>query len=240
VNQNVASYDPWAVASNPPVTQFDNNFWGQVQLNVWAAALVKGTGKVPYDPNVHDHPVAAIDLAILPLAEMDVKNTRITERNLIAESKAWREIVWESLRKLSVTDLRSIQGKYAHVEAVDTGEIYEKNGETKHKTEFKFLALFDTEAACLADYLAYKGGKPANGGNGNNGSTPPPPANNEKNTALQFLTVIVKNACKGQTDVNLVRQQTSVNIAQYPLVSKHFTVDSPEVAELIMKHLAPF
>lgn len=237
MNQSTVAYDPWAVASNPPVIQFDNNFWGQVQLNVWACALVKGVGKEPYDPNKHDHPVTAIDLAILTLPEMDVKNTRITERNLIAESKAWREITWESLRKLGITDLRSIQGKFAHVETVDTGETYEKNGETKHKTEFKFIALFDTEAACQADYLVYKGGKP---GNGTNSSTPPPPMNDEKNTVMQFLQVIVKNACKGQTDLNLVKNQIGVNIAQYPLVNKHFTVDSPEVAELIMKHLAPF
>lgn len=75
-------------------------------------------------------------------------------------------------------------------------------------------------------------------GNGNGGHVPvqpqAAPANNtERETALKFLRVIVENAARGQSDLTVVRNTVAAQIATMPLVSKYFTVDSPETMNLI-------
>lgn len=235
VNQ---SYDPWDAASNP--TMPTSEFWGQVNINVWACALVKGEGKVPFDPNVHKSRNTAIDLNIIPLPEQNVGNLKACERHLIAESRNWAGITWASLKALGVNSVKEIQDKWAHVVAEPTGEQYEKDGKTYDKTEFKFLALWNTEQECKADYL----GKPVEAqtsstGGSNGGQTAGSNGNSERATAEKFLSVIVKNGCAGKATVEEARAAIAKLIAQYPLVSKYFTADSAEVVSLMMAAFMP-
>jgi hypothetical protein len=229
------TYDPWAAASDPKVGGGASDFWGQVSVNVWPCALVKGVGKEPFDPLKHKIRNTAIDLVINPIIDQPVTNARACERHLIAESKDWAAITWASLKELGINGLREISGKWAHVTTRETGQTYEKDGQTRSKTEFWFVSLFNTEAECVADSQAANGGSApaavqppaAMSGNGN-GSNP------EKATAEKFLKVVVENACRGAISLEDARANVAAKIAQMPMLAKHFTVDSPEVINLMM------
>lgn len=229
--------DAWDRASNP-VSSFENVFWGELKIDAWLCALVKGQGKVPFDPAVHQRPATALEIEIVPLAEMNIANVKATQRSIIAESDEWRTISWESLKALGVANLREVVSKWVKAEAVPTGDKYESKGKVYDRTTFKFLTLFNDETACRADYLTEnpvtsiptQQAAPTPAGNGN-GSNP------EAAAAWQFAKVIVSNTMKGAIGKPLDEAMTAVGVAlsQYPGVSKYYTVQSPEVMELMMK-----
>ena len=79
------SYDPWDDAGSaeaPP-----SFFYGQIAMDVWPCVLVKGQGKVPFDPQAHsaDQRRTAIKLSISPLADQRAQFT-IT-RSIIERAK---------------------------------------------------------------------------------------------------------------------------------------------------------
>jgi hypothetical protein len=241
-NQQVL--DPWARASDPQ-TGFTNEYWGQLKVDAWLCALVKGTGKVPFDPAVHDRPATALDMDIVTLPEMRITNSKITERKMIAESDEWASYGWASLKALGIQNLREAADKWVKVETVQiinktTGlpETYEKNGQTKEKSTYKFLAIFADESACRADYLAHNPtatqaptqAAPAPAPTNGNGGDP------AKSAAAAFMKVIVTNIMKASVGKPLDEAMNEVAkaLAQYPRVGKYFSVQSPEVVELMM------
>jgi hypothetical protein len=241
--------DPFDSLDNPQIRLPE--FWGNVQIDTFYATLQKGVGKVPFDPQKDspDKRVTAIDISILPISEQNIQYP--VQRNMIAESKEWAGIVLPSIKALGLS-ARDLNGKWVHVKAKSTGGTYtNKQGELKEKTTLEFVRLFASEAECKADYLAAAAGGP-------NHQAPPPadtqqaaapvtvaPANGngndkEKATAMQFLKVVVKNACMGQKDLKVIQDTISLNVANMPLINKFYTVDSPETIELIMASMAPF
>lgn len=239
MNETYKAYDPWAAASNP--TFGNSGFWGQLKVEAWTCTLVKGQGKVPFNPQVHDKPATAIDLVILPLAEQNITNANATERHMIAESQPWANITWKSLKALGVNSLSEVRDRWCHVVCVPDGTTYEKNGQIKEGTMFKFVSLFDTENACREDYLKTNGNgqthAPVNNSTPPTNGKPAAAAPDKKATALQFLKVIVANACKGQNDMNTVTQTIAQNIALYPMVNEFFTADSIETTQLVLENL---
>lgn len=228
--------DAWDRASNP--TTFGNEYWGQFRVDAWLCALVKGKGKVPYDPALHDRSATALDMDIVALPEMNITNDKILARNIIAESDEWRQFGWASLKALGIANLRDAANRWIKAELVPTGETYEKDGKTRERTTFKFVTLFPDEAACRADYQATNGApvaqaapaptaQPTNG----NGDGP------EKTAAFQFAKVIVGNTMRGMVGHPLDEAMNEVGkaLAQYPGVSKYFSVQSPEVMQLMME-----
>lgn len=227
--------DPLEAAQNAQLRPAE--FWGEVSLATWFAVLVKGTGKVAFDPQQHaiEKRVTAIDINIYCLPEQNF-NKPIT-RGVIAESREWAGTILPSIKALGVT-LKDLSGKFAHVVAVPTGGKYTNNaGEQKDQTTLKFVAVFNTEAECRAAYLA-AGGKDRRGGAATSDVeqvTEAAPANGavanpEKETAKAFLPALAKQA-KG--DVTRMGQL----IAQMPLINKFFTVNSPEVQEAMVASL---
>lgn len=223
---NTQAVDPWATAENPP--ERTNEYYGQVQIDTYFATLQKGVGKVPFDPAQHDASkrVTAIDILIIPLAEHNAQFE--IKRSMIAESGEWGKTVLPSIKALGISP-RELNGKYVHVQIAPTGETYTNaQGEVKNKTSFKFLALYQGEAECRA---AYNGNAPANG----NGAASSDPA---RETALKFLAVVVENAVRGQSDLNVIRATIAANIANMPMINKFFTVDSVETIDLINKGMS--
>ena len=90
-----------------PVVTPNFELWGQVSIAVWAAALVKGQGKVPYDPKVHDRMVYAIDISVVPIT---LQNSRIAERSILQTSKEWK-LIQESIKACGIQP-SEIDGKY--------------------------------------------------------------------------------------------------------------------------------
>jgi hypothetical protein len=217
--------DPWNDATN--AGERSGVFYGRIDANAQHVVLQKGTGKAPFNPNVHSHDDRRTELFISlnPLDEMNL--TKAIERNVIAESREWSGIVWASLRTLGLTNARELHGKYAKCELVKTGRTWQKNGETVEGTTFKFLALYKSREECAAAFRADRGGSQPAADEDVPFDTAPAPANNhERETALKFLEPIVK-ASNGDRNV------LSITIAGMPLLAKFFTVDSPEVQALM-------
>lgn len=241
VTAEADGFDPFDSASNPTLPAFE--LWGMVEINAWACALVKGQGKVPFNAQDPNHKrFTAIDVFIQPLPELNITNTKTCEGHMLGESKEWASITLASIKALGIDNVREINGKYARVTKVPNGRTYtNKDGETKDELTFKFVTLFEDEKKCRAAYFA-------SNGNGHATSTPTPTYNEitapvvdaaeqERLTALPFLNVIVPNASKGKKTLDEAKPAVAALIAQYPIVSKHFTVDSPEVFDLMMKNI---
>lgn len=225
--------DPFEAADNPQIKPTE--YFGKLEVDAWFCALIKGQGKVPFDPALHpaDQRRTAIDLHVITLAAHGL-NYPMT-RGVIAESAEWAKTVWPSLQAAGVASLKELKGadRWCKVTTIGTGRIYQSNGATKEATTFKFLATYASEAECQAAYNASRGedwldeappAQPANGA---------PAVDRERETALAFAKILAKQS---RSVVELGQR-----LAEYPLVSKHFTIDSPEIEALIMAgELAPF
>jgi len=228
-------FDPFASASDPTVQTYD--LFGQIEINAWAGALVKGQGRIPFDPTNPNHKrLTMIDVFVQPLAEIDVKYSKTLECHWVAEFPEWAKITLPSIKALGIDNVREINGKWARVARVPNGKQYEKKdaqgnptGEMRDETTFKFVAFYTDEDACRAAYVA-AGGQV--GANGNGNSAPVTAEDTEKQTALAFLRVIVQNAARGKKP-NEANRAVLTALAQYPTVSKYFNIDSTETQNLI-------
>lgn len=224
-----SEYDPFdAAMTAEPLKLGPKTVFGEMEIDTWPCILVKGTGKVQFDPMQHDTDQrrTAIDLRLIP-----TKGEFNYERNLIAESNEWAKIVLPSLKALG-TDLRSLNGRFVEALLVPTGQTYEdKNtGEKKDRTTFKFIRVFGEMDECFAaadEFFASR-----RGGNGSSQAAPAPaPASTEpatlmeKDTALKFLQPLW-SACKGD------RARFLQQLAGNSLLNKHFNETSPEVTAL--------
>lgn len=232
--QQVATSDPWDSAENPQLASPE--YWGLCSIDMYYCILEKGTGKVRFDTNKHklDARRTAIDIVVTPLPAMNSQFN--AARSMVAESKEWAGMVLPSIRALGL-QARELLGRYVHIRFKPTGKTYtNKNGEVKDNTTLEFVKVFPDEAACLADFMASKGEAPSNT---QYSTTPAGDApDKQRETAFQFLKVIIENAVKGQTDLTVIRASVAANIAVMPLVNKYFTVDSPETNQLIAEKLS--
>lgn len=225
--------DPFDSADSATIEP--RTYYGQVDVDAWFCALVKGQGKVPYDSAVHERRSTAVKLTVAPIPDM--KLTFALEREMIAESREWAAIVLPSIKALGLASVRDLDGKWVAMTQVPTGRKYRnRNGEEKDATTFKFLSLYDSEAACIAAFNGARNGTPPadalpedempfmGDGNGHNGQ--PAPDSPERQTALAFLKVLVQQ--HGADTAAL-----GAAIASMPMIAKHFTIDSPETQALL-------
>lgn len=138
----MSEQNPLDVANE--ATLAPQTYFGQILLDAWFCALVKGVGKVPYDPQQHDKRFTAIKLTLAPFAGS--KATYSIEREYVAEFKEWAGTVLPSIHSVGLTPT-GINKRWVRVEMVKTG-TYQKNGETKDLTSPKIIAVFDSEEAC--------------------------------------------------------------------------------------------
>jgi hypothetical protein len=227
--------DPMDAASNAKLAPRD--VFGELVVDAWFCVLQKGVGAVPFDINQHnkDDRRTRIDIHIYPLADMKLKFT--IERNLIAESRDWAGGTWPTLKTLGVKTLKEVNHKWVRVQQVPSGRTYRNaKGDEKEATMLKFLALYDTEQACREAYLSARpttapepGIEDADThpvGAPNTAPAQPPSDDKERKTAFEFVKVIVTTN-KGN------RAQIAAQLASMPMVSKFYTIDSPEVALLL-------
>lgn len=233
--------DPFAAASDPDVIVPNYDLFGKIDISASAVGFVKavkdGAGNViekgrkePFNPTVHEKRFTDVSVYIQPLPEIDIKFPKTCEENWIAEFKPWAAITLPSIKAAGFANVREINGKWARIARVPNGKKYiNGQGETKDETTFKFVEFFADEDACRAAYIA-NGGKSADHAN----AVPEAdPSEAERQTAIAFLKVIVPTACNGKTTADEKKAAVTLALANYPTVSKFFTADSPEVAELI-------
>lgn len=239
-------FDAFDAATNAQVRSFD--LFGIVEISAWACHLEKGSGKIPFDPQNPNHKrMTAIDVFIQPLPEIDVKYPKTLECHWLAEYNTWAKITLPSIKEAfqnatgqELGSVRQINGMYARVARVDSldkpypkkdSSTNQPTGEMVTPKTFKFVEFYADEAACRAAYVA-AGGQPMQGGSPAQ-SVDTAPVDNEKQSAMAFLPVIVKNALEGKGLKVTDDWKAAVNTAlgQFPLVAKHFTAESPEVAQ---------
>jgi hypothetical protein len=238
-NEKVQEFDPFNEASNPPERTYD--LFGKVEINAFAGAFQKGVrGGVPYDPAVHKKRHTFIDIYVQPLPEMGtIKNPKSLEFHEVAWSNEWAKITLPSIKALGFENVREINGRFARVAKVPTGNKYEKKdaqgnltGEMADETTFKFVELFADEDACRAAYLLANGDAASSNGNSAHVDTPATPEDAEKSTAFNFLKVIVTNAARGK-DFPQAQEAVAQELPKFPPVAKFFNANSPEVLQLI-------
>jgi hypothetical protein len=236
--------DPWDAADQASEetakSGFSSEIWGQVNIQAWDCALVKGTGKVPFDPSQHKRKSVAIDLFIYPISEMNLEFP--VERHFVDFEPAWYKLTKQSAHDIGIAHVRELQDKFVKVELIETGETYEKNGKTVKKTTPKFLIVFPDQSACVNNYMNSEvdaGGLPWEDPNKAkveepqiNGDSP------EKAVAIKYLKPFVAgaiNQSKTNGSIDLVKLEAILApmLATQTLLNKYFTVNSPEVTELV-------
>lgn len=216
--------DPMDSAFN--ATLAPRSWFGQVDIDTYYCVLEKGVGKVVFDPQVHsaDQRRTSIEITVTPIPDMSRPDP--LSRQMIAESREWVNIVLPSLKALGLSSLRDLKGKWAKVTFVPTGRKWTtQDGEEREATTFKFLAVYDTEAATAAAYAAESNGTAAET---KDEQPEAADSNGDKATAYEFLRVLV-NQHRENPDL------LAATIAGIPVVSKWFTIDSPETQELLKK-----
>ena len=236
--------DPYAVAQE--TAERPPEFYGELNVECWFCALVKGQGKVPFDPAIHDRRSTAIDISVLPLAEHNM--ARPLERSTLDWARDWARITWPSLKALGITSLRDVsKGKWCKFTWQGTGEKYRtrdqdgNEGEERERSTFKFLALYDTEDQCRAAYYADTGkqqpddeevsdipgfepkAQPAQAPANGNGKA--------RETAIQFIKVYAKMK---HFDVEATRQACATQTA----ITNVVDINSPEFVEIIAEAMS--
>ena len=220
---SISQDDPWETAETPPTSP--SKFFGQIQVEVWWCILEKGIGKKPFNPNVHkiSDRRTAIRLTLHPLADYNTQSFDI-RREYISEFGAWPKITLPSIKNAGLSP-RALDGQWACFELVPEGRTYisKNTGETKESTTFKLVAVYPDEQACRTAYYTEYGGiavisSPQ--------ARPQNDMDSEKATAYKFLQLFVKGA---NGDLNVPAQK----IASNKVIGKYFTIDSPEVIELM-------
>ena len=223
--------DPFESASN--ATLAPRTYYGEIQIDTYYCRLVKGEGKVVFDPQAHnrDERRTAIKISLLPLAEQNVQFA--LERDLIAESREWAGIILPSLKALGIGNVREANGKWAAMQQVPSGRKYRNaNGEEKEATTFKFTALFADEAACRAAYMA-SGGRGSSNGNGHDAADTAPaqaPASGNNGQALAnarpFIAVFAK-----QNGFDLDKTRTACRAQA--IITQAIDVDSDAFTQIV-------
>lgn len=227
----MSTHDPFDAATE--AGERSGTWYGKCDVGASFVKLVKGQGKSLWSKQDGiDQRRTEVHIVITPIDAMN--STQLVERKIIAESKDWSGTVWPSLRTLGLKNARDLHGKFAKVEFVKTGRTYTtRNGQTGEETTLKFVALFDSAAQCTAAYVADGGcivheDAPDDAMAIDMGHQDAPAQSDdiERETASLFLPILVKQA-KG--DIRTL----SDALASTPLVSKFFTIASPEVVELL-------
>jgi hypothetical protein len=227
--------DPFDAASE--ATLAPRSYYGQIQIDAYFCVLQKGVGKRHYDPGQHraEDRRTAIDISLLPIAEQNI--TFELRREVIAESREWAGIIWPSLKALGLTNTRDANGKWAKMQQVPSGRTYRtKSGEEREATTFKFLALYDSEDACRAAYLADTG---QDAGGANNGApTAAAPSNGNGSNSSHALDVakpfIIAFAKQHHYDL----EKTKAACANQTIITQAIDLDSPEFAQIVAEAMA--
>jgi hypothetical protein len=231
-----ASSDPYESANDATVRPRD--YYGQLAIDAWFCKLVKGQGKVAFDPQVDnpDQRCTALTMSMLPLAEMNIRFE--LKRETIAESREWAGIILPSIKAAGAPSVREANGKWAKMQQVPSGRKYRAkdanghpNGEEREATTFKVLAIYADEAACRQAYYAETGKVPDDVEEDiDMGPVAAKPAANVS-MARPFVVAFAKQF---NWDVAKTREACR----QQPIITNAIDVDSDEFTQLVAEAMA--
>jgi len=185
-----------------------NHVFGQISVDAQFIVWTKGErARAWVEGESVDNRMVQITFSLNPLDVMGM--TKAIEKQVKSGFSDFTRVVWPSLQKLGCKHPGEINGKYVHAELVPQ----QKGSEW---TTFKFLNVYETEADCIHAWEVLKGKDTAT------------VSQNDANraAALQFLPSVVMMH-KG----DLVALEAALKST--PLVKDYFTVNSPEVQEIL-------
>lgn len=211
-----------------PAQSFE--MFGQAFFHVWKAALVKGLGKVDFDPTVHKRMVWAIDLSIIPF---ETSNARSAERSMIQTSNEWK-LTQASIREHGI-EPSEIDQKFVKVSFKPTGETYISSlGEEKNKTYIHFEKIYASEADCMEDSYFVSDDEVQTTEDAETAVS----GHDEKGVATVLLEQMVRAICKNNKGLVAALNALKTKLPESPMVAKYFTTDSPELLAMVQKELA--
>lgn len=221
--------DPFDAATNAKLRP--REYYGQLGVDAYFAKLVKGTGKVPWDPQADsvDNRVTAVNISLIPAPACGLSFK--LERSMIAESVEWAKIVWPSLRAQGVQSAKSADGIWVKLVQESTGRKYRtKAGEEREATTFKILAVYPDQAACEAAYFATQGVEDLAAAEAV-AAAQPAVDTRAKETAKQFIIALAK---QHHGDLNAIKKAVSM----IPMITAAFDPESTEFVEIVAENFA--
>lgn len=221
-------FDPWAAAMDAKPREFE--LYGQIKIDVWTGYFPgNGAKPIPHDPGQHpaDKRNVMIDMSLLSIPEQPQQYP--VEGHFTDFSLDWVKITLPSIKALGV-DLRALDGRWVKISQVPGKRANPKKAGEFYST-LKFLAVYDSETACREAYT----GQPLS--TEEHAAAPAPEMSAEKQTALQFAGVVIKNAASHTQTQSAARALITAQLAAFPMIQQHFTIDSPEIAALVTANI---
>jgi len=212
--------DPYADA----MADTPSRFAGRVKIEAYTCVLMKGKGKIPFDPQIHqgERTSTAIDITVEPLDA----TRKLAQRSSLNWTADFRRVIRPSIEELAVkiagirgkdtsasdfNPLRELSGLWVSGEYVERPD--NKPGDTW--TTFKFTDVYSSEQECrLAVGLADEQDFATQG-----------KADEERAALAAFLPGLWIQAEQDQDKFEKL-------LEGHPLLAKHFDMDSPEVAAI--------
>jgi hypothetical protein len=224
--------------------------WGQCFMEVFEAVWPKGGSVVRFDGNIHkpSDKFTRIEITIVPLDEMNARYPTELKTNASGwNNRDWTTATLPSIKALNVS-VRSLPGSFVKVVKKPNGKFYdkkkdgEKTGEKGELTDFLFVKVFESQDACLADYLEEKAGSPGSPLSDADfpavpDAQPDPvvtPTTIPNETLLKFIRSFAVNAAREKgKDLVAVSEKVQAQIDANPAMKGKFTADMPEVMAFI-------
>jgi hypothetical protein len=132
----------------PPPPSLERTYFGQVVIvDAWACALIKGVGKVPFDPGIHEPRQRAIAVKLGIACESKDGTGYSVDQDAVTSSTEWREFTLPSIAAIG-KDLKTLNGCYVQVSRKPTGVSYtNSSGEKKDRTALVFHAVYPDKDA---------------------------------------------------------------------------------------------
>lgn len=223
--------------------QESQRFYGQVSVDGWPCVLIKGQGKVPWDPAIHRgrRKSYAIDFTV---AHVD-PTWPLIQRTTVNFTKNFNEVTRPSVEALLPTIAKIkglVEGQFPPLAGLNglwvsgTLELKPDNKPGETFTCVRFDGVFPDEAACRAAYEADTGaevgGSPVADLPFESGPPKPEPKS-ERATFAAFLPNLWKQAQGAAADPSGVVVEMARLLEASPLLKQYFNIESPEVVALM-------
>lgn len=235
---------------NAVETKPEYSTWGVCWAEFFEAVWPKGSSAPErFDPSIHNPADKFIrgEIIVTPITEMNARFSAEWKGNVTGwNNRDWAAVILPSIKALGIS-ARQVSGTFVKITKRPNGKFYEKKkdgvktGEKAELTDFLFVKIFESEAACIQDYLETKAGSPTDASADIFPDAATAPAQAAASVAapdallLKFAAALVKQAAtQAPGDLAKITELVSLQISKNPMLAGKYTMESPEIAEMIL------
>lgn len=228
------SYDPFDAA----ITPAPDEWFGQVRIEAFVGFFQTGVGPVHYDENVHGPDQKHYLIVHFEFVPIDVTR-RIFSRHL----GTWSTVL--EYTEVLLPSLKALTDEIAHIKGLFLGQFNfmreadgmyfqclrvpnPDNKENESWTTMKFEEVYPDEAACVAAWEAHSGKEI---GGSQVADLPFMPDEQAPVDPLRASMASFLPALWAQAAGDMIKMQNLLDANR--MVGQHFTVESPEVVEVM-------